>query len=212
MLPRLAVVLFVVVLLWSGPLFTDRVTDRFSDRFTGLSAELLAGEADEKVEYYLVDWVELIPEDDLQALLNPPDWISEIVDGSPDDDPALMSSSSRPMTEQEERYQEALYSKTVVPEFDGQPVRIPGFVVPLGFDDQRRVIEFFLVPYFGACLHLPPPPPNQIIYINYELGLDQESLYTPYWVEGTLQAQVVSNEVADSAYVMLADAVTIYEE
>jgi len=206
---RVAILLSVVVLLWSGPLVLDRLTGQS----TGPSTELLADErTDEKVEYYLVDWVELIPEDDLQALLNPPDWISEIVDGSPEDDAALLSSSSRPMTEQEERYQEALYSKTVVPEFDDRAVRIPGFVVPLSFDDQRRVIEFFLVPYFGACLHLPPPPPNQIIYINYERGLEQESLYTPYWVEGTLRTQVISNEVADSAYVMMADAVTIYKE
>lgn len=165
------------------------------------------------IEYYLLDWVELMPEDDLQALLNPPDWINEIVDGSAEDDMARWSSpGGRSMTEQEERYQEALFSKTVIPEFDGRAVRVPGFVVPLSFDDKRRVIEFFLVPYFGACLHLTPPPPNQIIYINYERGLDQESLYTPYWVEGTLRTQVVSNEVADSAYVMMADAVTLYEE
>ncbi|MGL4829805.1 MAG: DUF3299 domain-containing protein, partial [Vibrio sp.] len=52
---------------------------------------------------------------------------------------------------------------TVRTELNGSRVKIPGFVIPLEGDDQK-VTEFLLVPYFGACIHVPPPPPNQIIY------------------------------------------------
>ena len=53
------------------------------------------------------------------------------------------------------------YSVGVVSELDGQKVRVPGYVVPVEFESENLVTEFFLVPYFGACFHYPPPPPNQ---------------------------------------------------
>jgi hypothetical protein len=64
-------------------------------------------------------------------------------------------------------------------------VRLPGFIVPLE-DFQDRAKEFLLVPYFGACVHLPPPPPNQMIYVtmNRETTI---SWWNPVWIEGTLQ-------------------------
>jgi hypothetical protein len=49
---------------------------------------------------------------------------------------------------------------------DGTKVRIPGYIVPLEADDQGRLTEFFLVPFLGACIHVPPPPPNQIVYVK----------------------------------------------
>ncbi len=49
-------------------------------------------------------------------------------------------------------------------------VKIPGFVVPLVVNDNGVVSEFFLVPYFGACIHVPPPPPNQIVYVKLAGG------------------------------------------
>lgn len=72
-------------------------------------------------------------------------------------------------------------------ELDGKPVRIPGFLLPLEFDGDR-VTEFFLVPYVGACIHTPPPPPNQIVYVRTEQGFIPEGgLYAPVWVNGLLK-------------------------
>ncbi|MDO6749607.1 DUF3299 domain-containing protein, partial [Gilvimarinus sp. 1_MG-2023] len=71
-------------------------------------------------------------------------------------------------------------------ELNGVRVRIPGFIVPINFDDQQRVIEFFLVPFFGACIHVPPPPPNQIVHVEVEDGFVLESIYDPVWLEGVL--------------------------
>jgi hypothetical protein len=78
------------------------------------------------------------------------------------------------------------------------------------YSDERLVTEFFLVPFFGACIHVPPPPPNQIIYIKYEQGFELNSLYDAYYVLGELSGQVVRNETAESAYSMQAEAVEIF--
>jgi len=167
---------------------------------------LLAADAP---EYRELDWVELIPDDDLAALLNPPQWLMEIDDGSGLDDPALFDTREQE-NESDSRYRQALQSSAVRGELANQKVRVPGFIVPLAFDDKRRVIEFFLVPYMGACLHLPPPPPNQIIHVNYELGLEQDSLWEPYWVEGELQIKTVSHYLGDAAYAIDAQNLEIY--
>ncbi|MGY5451272.1 DUF3299 domain-containing protein [Agarivorans sp. MS3-6] len=74
-------------------------------------------------------------------------------------------------------------------DLDGTPIRIPGFIVPLDSEGEL-VTEFLLVPYFGACLHYPPPPPNQIVYVTYKQGLQLEDLWEPIWVEGTIHTQI----------------------
>ncbi|MDP2347284.1 MAG: DUF3299 domain-containing protein [Gammaproteobacteria bacterium] len=164
----------------------------------------------ETPEYRELDWVELIPDDDLQALLNPPQWLFDIEDGSSLDDPSMFESREQ-ANEQDARYRQALQSSAVRGELAGTKVRVPGYIVPLAYDDQRRVIEFFLVPYMGACLHLPPPPPNQLIHVNYELGLEMDSLWEPYWVEGELQIKSVSNFTGESAYAIQPTKLEIYQ-
>lgn len=74
----------------------------------------------------------------------------------------------------------------------------------------QLVTEFFLVPFFGACIHVPPPPPNQIIHVKYEQGMKLDSYYDAYYVLGKLSGQVVRNEMAESAYSMKAEAVEIF--
>ena len=70
---------------------------------------------------------------------------------------------------------------------DGQHVRVPGFIVPLDDADQEGA-EFLLVPYYGACVHTPPPPPNQMAFVkmvgnkSVKLGL-----FDANWLEGTLR-------------------------
>ena len=56
---------------------------------------------------------------------------------------------------------------------DGKRVQIGGYVVPLDFD-ATRVKEFLLVPFVGACIHVPPPPPNQIVYVKAESGVRRQ--------------------------------------
>ena len=68
-----------------------------------------------------------------------------------------------------------MVSTKIIEQLNGQLVRIPGFVVPVEFDEES-ITEFFLVPYFGACIHSPPPP-NQIIYVHAPNGLQLNTLY-----------------------------------
>lgn len=186
-----------------------RLSNRAAVAALAFPLVLWAG-SDNSPAYKEIDWVDLLPDDDLQALMNPPEWLLDIYDGSDEDDLDLLS-SGLDGSANETRFLQALKSSVVRPEMDQQQVRIPGYIVPLAFDDRRRTIEFFLVPYFGACLHLPPPPPNQIIYVNYEPGIAIDKLYEPYWVEGVLLTSEVSHAVGDSAYRITAAGISLYE-
>ncbi len=176
-----------------------------------LAAAVLTGGVTLAADYREIEWVELMPEEDLQALLNPPDYLADIPDGSPQDEIDSRLASG-PSEEADNPYEKALRSTRVRGEFDGQRVRIPGFVVPLDFDAERNITAFFLVPYFGACLHTPPPPPNQIIYAEFSSGVRMDDIYYPYWLEGTLNVALEETELGTSAYTMAVDNVTPYEE
>ncbi len=106
---------------------------------------------------------------------------------------------------------QALQSAPVVPELDGKMVRIPGFVVPLDVEGQR-VTEFFLVPYFGACIHTPPPPSNQIILTRFEPGTNLKNLFDAVWITGTLKVESFSHELAVSGYSIEAYRIEPYTE
>jgi hypothetical protein len=90
-------------------------------------------------------------------------------------------------------------------------VKIPGFVVPLKSDEQQRVTEFFIVPYFGACLHLPPPPPNQMIYGKVAEGFKLSQLTEPFWFEGVIHIETTNNITGTSAYGMVLDSIQAFE-
>lgn len=72
---------------------------------------------------------------------------------------------------------------------DGKLVKIPGFIVPLE-DYEEEGAEFLLVPYFGACVHTPPPPPNQMVYVRMQGGKKLKfGWWDPVWMEGTLRIE-----------------------
>lgn len=104
-------------------------------------------------------------------------------------------------------------------DLNGKSVRIPGYLLPLEFDGDK-VTEFFLVPYVGACIHTPPPPPNQIVHVKTEEAYTTDGgLYTPVWVNGlmkTEQSQSSLNLVdgssdIPSSYALEAISVEPYE-
>ena len=109
-------------------------------------------------------------------------------------------------------------ANSVVDELNGESIRMPGYVLPIEFDDQK-VTEFFLVPYVGACIHVPPPPPNQMVYVSSDVGIETKGLFDPVWVEGTILTTGKSSPwtafdgVVDisAGYTMRADEVEPYE-
>jgi uncharacterized protein len=98
----------------------------------------------------------------------------------------------------------------VVEELDGRRVLLPGFVLPLDLQF-GAISEFLLVPYFGACIHVPPPPPNQIVYVQAETPIEIEELWAPVWVEGVLSTKRHLNDLGDTAYSLALIAVAPYQ-
>jgi hypothetical protein len=86
-------------------------------------------------------------------------------------------------------------------ELNGSMVKIPGFVIPLEGDD-KMITEFLLVPYFGACIHVPPPPPNQIIYVKFEKGAPIQQLWDVIYIVGTLKTETINSELAETGYLI----------
>ena len=94
----------------------------------------------------------------------------------------------------------------VVEKYDGMRVKIPGFVVPLeGTVDSTT--EFLLVPYFGACIHVPPPPSNQIVYVKFDEGIAISNLSDAIWVTGTLSTDGWSGDIASVGYRLTGESV-----
>ncbi|MDG1446467.1 MAG: DUF3299 domain-containing protein [Porticoccaceae bacterium] len=162
-------------------------------------------------QYTTIQWTELVPQEEIDILDNPPTYISDIEDGSTEDQLSSPVTNSI-VLEMADRYQQALVSTNIKPEMNGRKVRIPGFIVPLEFDDQQVITEFFLVPYFGACLHMPPPAPNQMIHVKYAKGLEIDALYYPFWVSGVLKTSLVKNDLATAAYALEMASYEAYEQ
>ncbi len=102
-------------------------------------------------------------------------------------------------------------AEPVVKALDGVQVKLPGYIVPLDMSEDGRVTEFLLVPYFGACIHVPPPPSNQIVHAISELGVKVDELYQPFWIEGPLKVEHATSELADAGYRMDAQKIYLYE-
>jgi hypothetical protein len=110
-------------------------------------------------------------------------------------------------------------NKTLVSELDGQVIKLPGYVLPLDFEG-TLVRSFLLVPYVGACIHVPPPPPNQIVYVELKLGFENKKLFAPVWVTGRIRVGMAKTSLflvdgstdVNFGYALEATKVEPYEE
>ncbi|WP_372068667.1 DUF3299 domain-containing protein [Vibrio pelagius] len=102
---------------------------------------------------------------------------------------------------------------SVRPELNGSNVKIPGFVIPLE-GDSESISEFLLVPFYGACIHVPPPPPNQIIYVKFEEGTPTKDLWDIVYITGTLKTEtVISDDIGvESGYSIEGASLEIYNK
>jgi hypothetical protein len=105
---------------------------------------------------------------------------------------------------------QAMPDAPVVEAYNGQNVKIPGFVVPLE-GTATETTEFLLVPYFGACIHVPPPPSNQIVHVKFDQGVPIDSLYDAVWVSGVLSTQGWSGDIATVGYTLKGIEVTPFD-
>lgn len=100
-----------------------------------------------------------------------------------------------------------------------KPVKLAGYLLPLQFSETGET-EFLLVPYVGACIHAPVPPPNQIVFVETKQSFKTEDLYTPVWVSGTMRTKLSSKALSfvdgsadiPVGYTLAASTVEIYKE
>lgn len=96
------------------------------------------------------------------------------------------------------------------PELNGTRLRLPGYVVPLD-SSAAGLKEFLVVPYFGACIHSPPPPANQIVYVKLAKAAPIKTM-DAVWVSGTLSTGRADSPMGVSGYAMTGDLVEPYRE
>jgi hypothetical protein len=157
---------------------------------TGFALPGHAQEPPADKEILTLEWLDLIPEDERNVL------------GMMGQPVPLNHSGDAPAQSKVGR---------VRPELDGSTVKIAGFVIPLEGDD-KKVTEFLLVPFLGACIHVPPPPPNQIIYVRFKDGAPIQQLWDVVYIIGTLKTESVSHDLAEVGYVIEGTALEEYEE
>lgn len=164
--------LFCLVIFTPGALFAaDTKTDPEADTTTG-------GQAPS--QYQELTWDDLMPEG-----WEPPYY--ELVDEFSD-----------PVAHSAQAFQ-AQAPAPLVDSLEGKKMRLPGYVIPVKFDEQG-VSEFLLVPYVGACIHVPPPPENQIVYVSLAKPLDSNDLWAPVWVNGTMSLAKAETQYATAGY------------
>lgn len=146
-----------------------------------------------------IDWDDLMPADwdptgdfaDLQALADVPDT-----------DPRVVKLY--------EQMRKVWDSAPTVAALQGRNIKIPGFVVPLE-GDRQGMSEFLLVPYFGACIHSPPPPANQIIHVTSAKPVRGFESMSAVWVSGLLSLKRSTSEMGSSGYQLQAHKVQAYD-
>jgi len=135
-------------------------------------------------------WDELLPEGELER-------IDELYASQPP--PGFGHNPDKPLLN-DEPIQIGTFN--VVEELDGKLVRIPGFVLPFEYTASGKISEFLLVPYFGACIHTPPPPPNQMVYVTADKPADLGQQWNAIWAIGVLRTQKHLNDLGDAAYTL----------
>jgi hypothetical protein len=127
------------------------------------------------------------------------------IDNLPDGDPRV-----------EKAYEAFMAEWTKAPannEMNGKRIKIPGFVAPLDWENDAALKEFLLVPYFGACIHMPPPPANQIIYVKMDKPFKGINSMDAIWAYGTIFVEKNdSGDMGASSYSIKIDKMEPYKK
>jgi hypothetical protein len=100
-------------------------------------------------------------------------------------------------------------STGVKTDWNGAIVRLSGFILPLDYDG-AGVTAFLLVPYVGACIHVPPPPANQLVLVSVEKPYENKGLFEPVTVTGMFGTASVATQLAEVGYALSADSIVPY--
>ena len=141
--------------------------------------------------YREIIWDDLMPEDYRPEVLLAK-YMDQIADLE-DDDPKAMEIYGQMQAEFE--------NAPINEKLNRQMIKLPGFIAPLESSDEK-VHEFLLVPYYGACIHVPPPPVNQTVLVRTleQHSLTMEDIYDPIWVKGELLTEGKKTDIGQAGY------------
>ena len=139
-------------------------------------------------EFTEIEWDDLVPAGSSSQQIQEDfsDRLEGVEDGTPEAD-ALYE-------EMRDAYDEAPANS----DLDGMPIRLDGFVAPLTYSGEL-ITEFLLVPTFGACIHVPPPPANQLVLVTTERPYESKGLFEPVTVTGMFGTAISSSSPAVAA-------------
>lgn len=190
---RFFIVCVVVIVLGcsqsnDGQVTAVAATSASSEEVANEDATLEAQEEGGTVAVRKIEWDLLIPDewrpDKLMAEYNAVNL--------DDDDPRSQ--------ELYEKLKRLWNESPVVLTLEGERLKLPGFVVPLEMDAEK-IDEFLLVPYFGACIHAPPPPANQTVHVVTQPDTPFEGkLFDTVWVTGTMRVETLSSDLGEAGY------------
>ena len=95
-------------------------------------------------------------------------------------------------------------------ELHGAYIKMLGYVLPIDISTVG-VTSFIMVPYVGACIHTPPPPANQLVFVDTKKPWPSDKLWNPVWVTGRMRHELQSTSMADIGYALDADKIEVYE-
>lgn len=81
----------------------------------------------------------------------------------------------------------------------GKEITIKGFMMPLDYDS-KTVVEFLFMPYVPSCMHVPPPPANQLVLVKMKKGISVQPSFFP--IELTGKITLDANKDLESSYKM----------
>ena len=113
----------------------------------------------------------------------------------------------------------AKQESALVGTLNGRTIRMPGYLLPLELSEKGSS-EFLLVPYVGACIHVPPPPPNQIVFVKLKHLIKTDELFEPVWVTGRMRTKSSQRNLAlvdgsskiSVGYTLEGQKIEIYKE
>lgn len=150
-----------------------------------------------------LSWDDLLPADfDFNTLREKIDLESYEIYDLTDEDPEAQRLYSD--------LQSVMADVPMVEAIDGVDARIPGFLVPLEMAADE-VREFFLVPYYGACIHSPPPPANQIVHVVLDEPVAFDNMFEPYWAKGTIDVIKTDTDIGTAGYRLNVASISPYE-
>lgn len=160
------------------------------------------GSEKQGAEYQSLTWDDLLPPEEALALN-----AAKVDEAAPLHQQIFQSIQST----FDDSYQDAMTSSNTVGMWNNKDISIHGFIVPIEINNHKRIMSFFIVPYFGACIHYPPPPPNQILYTQISEGLENIDINSAYTFKGRLNQGLFEDPQGTSAYLLEVDSIVLFD-